>query len=111
MIARIWRGWTESEKAESYERLLREVVYPELQNIKGFHSGFILRRDCKTETEFLTVKLFESIDELKTFPGPNYENIFRLFLLPVFEPEASKLLSKLEPVAHHYDVKYELYKK
>ena len=98
MIARIWRGWTESENADAYERLLREVVYPELQKIDGYLGGYILRNDGKDETEFVAMNLFASLDAVKAFAGPDYD-------LPVFEPEARRLLSKVEPIARHYEVK------
>ncbi len=100
MIARVWRGWTKPEDADAYEKLLREVVYPGLQKINGYHGGYIFRRsqDDKDETEFVTVNLFESLEAVKVFAGPDYE-------VPVFEPEARRLLSKIEPIARHYDVK------
>lgn len=98
MIARVWRGWTKAENADAYEKLLREVVYPELKTIKGYISGYILRHDKKEESEFVTMNLFESIDAVKKFAGHDYE-------VPVFEPEARQLLSKVEPIACHYNVK------
>lgn len=98
MIARVWRGWTKTENADAYEKLLREVVYPGLQSIPGYSGGYILRRDHKDETEFVTMNLFESLDAVKAFAGPEYD-------VPVFEPEARRLLSKVEPIARHYDVK------
>ena len=98
MIARVWKGWTKIENADAYEKLLREVVYTELQDIIGYHGGYILRHDGMEEIEFVTVNLFESLDAVKAFAGPDYE-------VPVFEPEARRLLSKVEPQARHYDVK------
>jgi heme-degrading monooxygenase HmoA len=98
MIARVWRGWTTVEDADAYEKLLREKVYPELYKINGYKGGYILRKDSKDEIEFVTVNLFESLDAVKKFAGPEYET-------PVFEPEARRLLSKVEPIARHYDVK------
>ncbi|MCG8608054.1 antibiotic biosynthesis monooxygenase [bacterium] len=98
MIARVWRGWTKAGDADTYEKLLQEVVYPELQTIRGYLNGYILRHDSKDETEFVTVNLFESLDAVKAFAGPDYE-------APVFEPEARRLLSKVEPIARHYDVR------
>jgi len=100
MIARVWRGWTSAENADAYEKLLREVVYPGLQKINGYHGGYIFRRsqDGQDETEFVTVNLFESLDAVKAFAGPDYD-------VPVFEPEARRLLSKVEPIARHYNVK------
>jgi heme-degrading monooxygenase HmoA len=98
MIARIWRGWTKVENADAYEKLLREKVYPDLQKINGYKGGYILRKDNEDEIEFVTVNLFESLDAVKAFAGPEYE-------MPVFEPEARRLLSKVEQIARHYDVK------
>jgi heme-degrading monooxygenase HmoA len=98
MIARVWKGWTKAEKADTHENLLRNVVYPGLQKLDGYHAGYIFRRDGEDETEFVTVNLFESLDAVKTFAGPDYE-------IPVFESEARRLLSGVEPVVRHYDVK------
>ena len=100
MIARVWKGWTSPERADAYEKLLREVVYPGLQSIPGYQGGYILRRsqDGKEETEFVTVNFFESLEAVKAFAGADYES-------PVFEPEARRLLSRVEPIARHYEVK------
>lgn len=98
MIARVWRGWTKSEDADAYEHLLKEVVYPQLYNIAGYCGGYVLRQEKGEETEFVTVNLFVSLDAVKAFAGDDYET-------PVFEPEARRLLAKVEPIARHYDVK------
>ena len=98
MIARVWRGWTTAENADAYEQLLQEVVYPGLQKISGYRGGYIFRQNGEKETEFVTVNLFESMDAVQAFAGSDYE-------VPVFEPEARRLLSKIEPVARHYEVK------
>jgi len=98
MIARVWRGWTRNENADAYEKLLREVVYPGLQKITGYRGGYIFRQNVRDETEFVTVNLFESLEAVKSFAGANYE-------IPVFEPEARGLLSRVEPTARHYEVK------
>jgi len=99
MIARMWRGWTSPENADAYEKLLREVVYPSLQKINGYRGGYIFRSNQDgEETEFVAVNLFESLEAVKAFAGPDYE-------VPVFEPEARRLLSRVEPIARHYEVK------
>jgi len=98
MIARVWKGWTRPEAADAYERLLREVVYPGLHALPGYMGGYILRDDATAETEFVTVNLFESMDSVKSFAGPDYE-------APVFEPEARRLLARVEPIVRHYEVR------
>ena len=84
--------------ADAYEKLLKEEVFPKLKAISGYVDGYILRNSGKDETEFVTVNLFESLEAVKRFAGPDFE-------VPVFEPEARRLLSKVEPVARHYDVR------
>jgi hypothetical protein len=41
---------------------------------------------------------FESLEAVRAFAGPDYA-------VPVFEPGARQMLSKVEPVAHHYEVR------
>ncbi|QBD74972.1 antibiotic biosynthesis monooxygenase [Ktedonosporobacter rubrisoli] len=98
MIARLWKGWTTLENADAYESLLRETVLPGLQHINGYRGGYIMRQDGNEEVEFAVLNLFESLEAVKTFAGPDYT-------VPVFEPEARRLLAKVEPIARHYEVK------
>ena len=98
MIARLWRGWTSIENAEAYEKLLREQVLPGLRQIDGYRGGYILRQEGNDEVEFVVINLFESLEAVRAFAGPDYT-------VPVFDPEARQLLSKVEPLARHYEVK------
>jgi hypothetical protein len=98
MIARHWRGWTEPRNADAYETLLKTKVLPELRQVAGYRGGYILRSDGAEEVEFVVVNLFESIEAVRLFAGPEYST-------PVFEPEARLLLSRVEPIARHYEVR------
>jgi hypothetical protein len=98
MIARHWRGWTSVQDATAYENLLKDTVLPELRKIEGYRGGYVLRLDGSEEVEFVVVNLFESLEAVKRFAGPDYR-------IPVFEPEAKKLLCRIEPIANHYDVR------
>ena len=98
MIARHWRGWTEVQNADAYEILLRNTVLPALKDIEGYRGGYVLRSDGPREIEFVVVNLFDSIEAVQRFAGPDYT-------VAVFEPEARMLLSRVEPVAMHYDVR------
>jgi heme-degrading monooxygenase HmoA len=98
MIARHWRGWTEFQNAAAYESLLSNKVLPSLKEVQGYRGGYVLRSDGPLEVEFVVVNLFDSLDAVKQFAGPDYT-------VAVFEPEARRLLSKVEPIAMHYEVR------
>jgi heme-degrading monooxygenase HmoA len=98
MIARHWRGWTAQANADSYESLLKTKVLPDLHTIDGYRGGYILRKDDVEETEFIVVNLFDSLDAIKRFAGEDYA-------VAIFEPESKALLSRIEPIAHHYEVR------
>jgi len=98
MIARHWRGWTQASDADAYERLLRDHVLPGLKGIDGYRGGYVLRKDGQDEVEFVVINLFESLDAVIAFAGSDYA-------VAVFEPEAKRLLSRVEPLANHYDIK------
>ena len=98
MIARHWRGWTKAEDADAYEDFLNRKVLPGLRGIEGYRGGYVLRRDAADEVEFVVLNLFDSLEAVKRFAGPDYAT-------PVFEPEAKRLLSRIETAALHYDVR------
>jgi heme-degrading monooxygenase HmoA len=78
--------------------LLKDRVLPELKAIEGYNGGYVFRKDGPQEVEFVVVNFFESLEAVQRFAGPNYN-------VAVFEPEARKLLCKIEPVATHYEVR------
>ena len=98
MIARHWRGWTTTQNAEAYETLLREKMLPGLKSVEGYRGGYVLRKDAGGEVEFVVVNLFDSHEAVRQFAGHDYS-------VPVFEPEAKSLLSRIEPIATHYEVR------
>jgi heme-degrading monooxygenase HmoA len=98
MIARHWRGWTKIGDADAYEALLKSTVLPELKRIDGYRGGYVLRNDGPLEAEFVVMNFFDSLDAVKRFAGEDYA-------IAMFEPEAKKLLSRVEPMAMHYEVR------
>lgn len=98
MIARHWRGWTKPEAADDYENFLKQHVLPGLKQIEGYCGGYVLRSDEGGETQFVVINLFESLDAVRRFAGENYA-------IAVFEPEAKALLSRVETLATHYEVR------
>ena len=73
-------------------------MLPGLRGIAGYRGGYVLRNDEPNEVEFVVVNLFDSLDAVKQFAGPDYDTA-------VFEPEAKLLLQRVEPTATHYVVR------
>ena len=101
MIARHWRGWTDPGNADAYEHLLNQSVLPGLKQLEGYVGGYVLRHDGTREVEFVVLNFFDSLEAVKRFAGNDYT-------VPVFEPEAKALLSRIEPVATHYEVRADM---
>lgn len=80
--------------------MLTTKVLPGLRSISGYSGGYVLRSDNQEESEFVVINFFTSLEAVRRFAGPDYA-------VPVFEPEARQLLSRIEPVANHYEVKFD----
>ncbi len=97
MISRIWHGWTRRGDADAYEQLLRFRVLPALDaRIGGFRGAYVLRREAEDEVEFVVMTMFDSLDVVRQCAGEDYE-------LAVIEPDARRLLSRIEERAKHYE--------
>ena len=97
MIARVWRGYTKPEHADSYEAMLKPELLPGLSKVKGFRGSYLFRRDLGNEVEFITIILWESLDSIRAVAGQDYETA-------VIPEERRKYLARWEEKASHYDV-------
>lgn len=104
MVARIWHGWTTPANADAYERLLREEVLPGIaaKGVAGYRGIRLLRRVVSgDEVEFLTIMLFDSLDAVRAFSGPDWEAAY-------VPEEARRVLKRFDPRAQHYELRQEL---
>ena len=97
MIARIWHGATKPEHADAYESMLKPGLLPGLNQVPGFRGSYLMRRPNGAEVEFLTMILWESLDALKAYAGPDYE-------LSIIPEERRQYLSQHDDCATHYEV-------
>lgn len=97
MIARVWRGWTDPEHADSYESHLRPELLPGLSKVKGFAGSYLLRRIVGDEVEFMTVILWDSLENIRAVAGPDYE-------AAVIPEERKKYLKRFDDKAAHFEV-------
>ena len=81
-IARIWRGRTKRERADEYEAYNYEVgIKPLIQKALGVQC---LRDDRETETEFVTISYWESVEAMSRFAGSDPTRIHHLPRDPEF---------------------------
>jgi hypothetical protein len=75
-IARIWRGRTTSARADEYARYLYEHgIRPLEAKALGVQ---MLREDRATESEFVTISYWESVEAMSRFAGPDPRRIHHL---------------------------------
>ena len=75
-IARIWRGRTVSARADEYAQYLYEHgIRPLEKNALGVQ---LLREDRPSETEFVTISYWESVEAMSRFAGKDPRQIHHL---------------------------------
>ena len=99
MIARLWRGTATTAKADAYQCHFTTAVAPHLKEIAGHRGAYLMRRETDGEVEFLAVTLWDSIETIKQFAGPDPE-------VAIVEPEGRAALSAFDDFARHYEVAY-----
>jgi heme-degrading monooxygenase HmoA len=99
MIARTWRATATPEKAATYHRHFVTKVIPHLRTIAGYQGASLLRRETDGDVEFLAVTLWDSVDSIRAFAGPDPTRA-------VVEPTAQALLTKFDLIVHNYEVSY-----
>lgn len=97
MIARVWHGRTRPEDAEAYENMLKPELLPGIGKVKGYQGSYLLRRNVGGEVEFNTIILWDSIDAVRNFAGPDYET-------SIIPEERRRLLSQHDAKAAHYEI-------
>lgn len=99
MIARIWHGWTTFDNADVYEDLLRNEIFPSIENkkIKGYRKISLLRRSLENEVEFITIMKFDNLNAVKEFAGEEYEKSY-------VPQKAKEVLLKHDNISYHYEI-------
>jgi heme-degrading monooxygenase HmoA len=97
MIARVWHGYTTMANAGAYEAMLKPELLPGLSAVKGFLGSFLLRRPHGSEVEFVTIILWDSLDDIRAVAGDDYERA-------VIPEERRRYLERYDPEASHYEV-------
>jgi heme-degrading monooxygenase HmoA len=97
MIARVWRGYSSPAHADTYEAMLKPELLPGLSRKQGFRGSYLLRRDAGDEIEFLTIILWESLDDVRAAAGAEYE-------VAIVPEERRPYLTRWDEQAAHYEI-------
>lgn len=97
MIARTWHGAVLRAKADAYYVQLQRDGLKEYRATRGNRGVYVLRRDEAERTHFLLISLWDSLDAIRAFAGPNIERA-------VYYPEDRDFLLEMEPSVTHYEV-------
>ncbi len=95
----IWHGWTTFENADVYEDLLRNEIFPSIENkkIKGYKKISLLRRSLENEVEFITIMKFDNLSVVKEFVGEDYERSY-------VPQKARDVLLRHDETSQHYEI-------
>lgn len=100
-IARIWRGRMPAARADEYARYNHEAgIKPLEQKALGVQS---LREDRGTESEFITISYWESVEAMARFTGSDPRKVHHLDRDPEFLIELPQSVQILEIIASHGD--------
>ncbi len=100
MVCRVWRGWTTRDNAQRYDDYLQKELFPRLDRelrAQGYRGYQLLRLARGEEVEFMTMLWFESIENVRSFAGENYETA-------VVSDKARALLVRFAERADHYQL-------
>ncbi len=93
----MWRGRTRAEDEEAYGAYLEATGMRAVRALAGNRGTLVLRRHDGNTAEFITILLWESLEDIRAFAGDDLERA-------MFFPEDDRFLIEREHTVRHYDV-------
>lgn len=97
MIARIWHGVTREPDASEYFEFLERTGLRDYLATPGNRGVWVLRRTKGGRAHFLLMSLWDSLDSIRAFAGPDVARAR-------YYPEDDRFLIEKESTVEHYDV-------
>jgi heme-degrading monooxygenase HmoA len=97
MVARIWHGITPATKADAYLDFLNHSGVPDYQATPGNRGVYVLRRIEGDVAHFTLISLWDSLEAIKQFAGPEPKKAR-------YYPEDKDFLLEFEPTVTHHEV-------
>lgn len=101
MIARVWRGWASTARADHYQRHYESEVAGHLKNVEGFRGARLLRRQDGNDVAFTSITYFANMEAVEAFAGANPEHA-------VVENAARRALTRWDERVEHHEVAVDL---
>jgi heme-degrading monooxygenase HmoA len=98
MIMRIWHGTTARANGDSFFRYVLETGVPWYCSLEGNLGVMVLRKDEAETCEFMLLSLWNSLEEVRKFAGPDPDRAIYNFA------KDRELLLELEPTVAHYQI-------
>lgn len=95
-IARIWRGATREEDRLGYRESLRADLR-DVRSAAGNLGVFVLERLADSRAEFLFISLWESMEAVVGFAGPDADRA-------VYFRDDERVLLELTPLVERYEI-------
>ena len=97
MIARLWRGATRAEDADTYAAYLEQTGMKNARALPGNRGTLVLRRSEGDLAQFETILLFESTEAIHAFAGDD-------IAVAVFYPQDERFLVELALTVSNFEV-------
>ena len=97
MILRMWGARSTAGGAADYIRHATTKVFPKIRAIEGYKGEYLLRRDVKDSVELVVLTLWDSMEAVRRFAGPEPNKA-------VVEPEARAVLTSFDEYVTHFEV-------
>ena len=98
MVARMWRGWTRPEDADTYLKYVDGTGIAAYKETAGNRGAWIFRRPSGADrVEFVTLSFWDSLEAIRGFAGDDIERA-------VLYPEDERYLLASEKAVVHYEV-------
>jgi heme-degrading monooxygenase HmoA len=99
MVSRHWTGLAKSERANEYIAHLQNDTFKEIENIDGFISAHILKREVEEGVEFLIITEWRTLDAIRQFAGTSIDTA-------VVPKLVQDIMLKYDNKVRHYEVNF-----
>jgi len=95
---RIWHGMTKTSRSDDFFEYMMKTGVPWYRSLTGNRGVFVLRRTNDEKSDFLLLSLWDSVESIRQFAGPDIDKAIYGF------SRDKEYLLELESEVTHYEV-------